>query len=227
MDKTDAEGKPAVRSERLLGDVVQIEGFGSAVRIAAQYDRAQPIRCPVCGHNGIRWGGWLTCDWTGKHIVELQTGDVYVRVESPNDQDKRRPPRSFASSFGSASLFLSCECFLKHVEIILAVRMTGTGLVVGAHELHKLIVIHPFGPKVQNFSCKFSPLHSVGVLKPTGVVHTESIGAKAGTIHEGVRACVTVERGVCLPKSKLPPSIRRKVETLWHGNFYCRSAIRE
>lgn len=63
--------------------VINIAGFGPAVKAAAVYDRSQPIKCPVCGHLGMRWGGWFTCDWTGKHIVELQSGDVYVAAEAP------------------------------------------------------------------------------------------------------------------------------------------------
>jgi len=77
---------PAVASSDGLGDVVTINGFGEAVKVAAVYDQLHPIRCPVCGHLGIRWNGWFTCDATGDHIVWLLTGDVYVRAKSPNTE---------------------------------------------------------------------------------------------------------------------------------------------
>lgn len=77
MNNTENATEPLTSSAGLRG-VINIEGFGPAVKVAAVYDRSQPIKCPVCGRLGMRWGGWFTCDWTGKHIVELQSGDVYV-----------------------------------------------------------------------------------------------------------------------------------------------------
>lgn len=64
-----------------MSKAIQIDGFGEAIKVAAIYDESNPIRCPVCGKLGIRWGGWFTCDSTGDHIVLLSTKEVFVRVK--------------------------------------------------------------------------------------------------------------------------------------------------
>lgn len=61
-------------------DVIAIEDFGAAVKVAAVWDPKQRTRCPVCGQSGLIWGGWFTCDSTGDHIALIETGEVFVRV---------------------------------------------------------------------------------------------------------------------------------------------------
>jgi hypothetical protein len=47
--------------------------------------------CPICGHIGWLWRGWLTCDGDCHAVALISEGRVFVPVDRPQEPEDEAP----------------------------------------------------------------------------------------------------------------------------------------